>query len=701
MVSSVYVTSPEGHTGKSSVALGLVDLFVRRVTRVGVFRPVARSGTEPDSVLQLLLSHDGVDLSYDECVGVTYEDVHADPDAALNTIIRKYRLVERQCEMVVIVGSDYTDVAGPTELAFNARVATNLGSAVVLVTSAVDRPAEAVRSMVDVATAELHSAHAKVVAVVANRANPDELPKVREALADLPLPAWVMPDIPLLSAPLVRDLMQAVDGTLIAGEEALLEREAEGVIVGGMTMEHILDRLTEGAIVIVPGDRSDVILAVLSANRAESFPTLSGLILNGGFRPPEPVRRLLDGLSLQLPVITTDLGTYETASEVARTRGLLSAGTQRKLDLARATFATHVDGEQLLDAVDIPRTDVVTPLMFEYDLLERAHQAGKHVVLPEGADDRILRAASSLLARDVAALTLLGEESEVRGRARRLGLDLDAAQVLSPTDPDLTERFAAEYTALRAHRGMTMDRAREIVTDVSYFGTMMVHLGLADGMVSGAQHTTAHTIRPAFQIIKTVPGVSIVSSVFFMALADRVLVYGDCAVNPDPTAEQLADIAISSARTAAQFGVDPRIAMLSYSTGESGAGAEVDKVRTATELVRERRPDLVVEGPIQYDAAVDVSVAKAKLPGSAVAGRATVFIFPDLNTGNNTYKAVQRSAGAVAVGPVLQGLNKPVNDLSRGALVQDIVTTVAITAVQAEAAAQAGHDQAVQTEGIG
>ncbi|MGC0250147.1 phosphate acetyltransferase [Pseudactinotalea sp. Z1748] len=701
MVSSVYVTSPEGHTGKSSVALGLVDLFVRRVTRVGVFRPVARSGTEPDSVLQLLLSHDGVDLTYDECVGVTYEDVHADPDAALNTIIHKYRQVERQCEMVVIVGSDYTDVAGPTELAFNARVATNLGSAVVLVTSAVNRPPEAVRSMVDVATAELHSAHAKVVAVVANRADPDKLPQVREALADLPLPAWVMPDIPLLSAPLVRDLMQAVDGTLIAGEEALLEREAEGVIVGGMTMEHILDRLTEGAIVIVPGDRSDVILAVLSANRAESFPTLSGLILNGGFRPPEPVRRLLDGLSLQLPVITTDLGTYETASEVAGTRGLLSAGTQRKLDLARATFATHVDGEQLLDAVDIPRTAVVTPLMFEYDLLERAHRAGKHVVLPEGTDDRILRAASSLLARDVAALTLLGEESEVRGRARRLGLDLDAAQVLSPTDPDLNERFAAEYTALRAHRGMTMDRAREIVTDVSYFGTMMVHLGLADGMVSGAQHTTAHTIRPAFQIIKTVPGVSIVSSVFFMALADRVLVYGDCAVNPDPTAEQLADIAISSARTAAQFGVDPRIAMLSYSTGESGSGAEVDKVRTATELVRERRPDLVVEGPIQYDAAVDVSVAKAKLPGSAVAGRATVFIFPDLNTGNNTYKAVQRSAGAVAVGPVLQGLNKPVNDLSRGALVQDIVTTVAITAVQAEAAAAGRPEQAAQTEGIG
>jgi phosphate acetyltransferase len=248
----------------------------------------------------------------------------------------------------------------------------------------------------------------------------------------------------------------------------------------------------------------------------------------------------------------------------------------------------------------------------------------------------------------------------------------------------LRERFAEEYVRLRAHKGMVLDIARETVTDVSYFGTMMVQLGLADGMVSGAAHTTAHTIRPGFEIIKTTAGVSVVSSVFLMALADRVLVYGDCAVNPDPTADQLADIAISSAATAAQFGIEPRIAMLSYSTGESGAGADVEKVRQATARVRELRPDLAVEGPIQYDAAADAAVAATKMPGSAVAGRATVFIFPDLNTGNNTYKAVQRSAGAVAIGPVLQGLRKPINDLSRGALVQDIVNTVAITAIQAE-----------------
>ena len=688
MATSIYVTSPEGHTGKSSVALGLVELFARRVQRVGVFRPVARADEGRDSVLTLLLAHDGVDLTYDECVGVTYEDVHADPEAALGTIIRKYREVERQGEVVVIVGSDYTDVAGPTELAFNARIAANLGSAVVLVTSAVRRTPEDVRQMVDVSMAELAAAHARVVAVVANRAQEDARERFLAALSDLPVPAWVMPDVPLLSAPSVRELMVAVEGTLTGGDDELLDREAEEVIVGGMTMEHILDALTDGAVVIVPGDRSEVVLAMVAAHAAESFPSLSGLILNGGFTPTDQISRLVAGLNQRLPMVSTTFGTFKTARLAAETRGMLSTGSQRKLDVARSVFESSVDGERLLDAVDVPRSEVVTPLMFEYDLIERARSMRKHIVLPEGSDDRILRAASTLLTRDVAALTLLGDETSIRARASELGLNLGAATILSTKDSELRQRFAEEYAGLRAGKGMTVERAREIVVDVSYFGTLMVHLGLADGMVSGAQHTTAHTIKPSFEIIKTMPGVSIVSSVFFMCLEDRVLVYGDCAVNPDPTAEQLADIAISSAATAAQFGVSPRVAMLSYSSGESGTGADVDKVRTATELVRSRRSDLVVEGPIQYDAAVDASVARTKMPGSEMAGRATVFIFPDLNTGNNTYKAVQRSAGAVAVGPVLQGLRKPVNDLSRGALVQDIVNTVAITAIQAQGAPQ-------------
>jgi phosphate acetyltransferase len=680
---SIYIASAEGFTGKSSVALGLVDLFSSRVQRVGVFRPVARTDTDRDSVLELLLNLPGVDLAYDDCIGVHYEQVHSDQDAALGTIVQHYRELERQCDAIVVVGSDYTDLASPNELAFNARIAANLGTPVLLVVSGVERTPEEVKQVVDVAVAEFKAGHANVVAIVANRTNPDDLTAVTSAI-DGSLPVFTIPEIPLLTAPTVAELMKAVHGELTSGDPTLLDREAESVMVGAMSMEHLLDRLKDGAVVITPGDRSDILLGLVAAHSAEGFPSLAAVILNGGFEPPEQVSRLVDGLGQRLPIIRTDLGTYATARGASEARGMLSTGSQRKLDTAKAAFETHVAGKKVAALLDVPRSEVVTPLMFEYELMERARRDRKRIVLPEGGDDRILRAASTILARGFADITLLGSEATIRARAGELGLALDGAAVIDPHEDELRDRFAEEYAKIRAHKGMTVDRAREIVAGVSYFGTLMVQLGLADGMVSGAVHTTAHTIKPAFEIIKTVPGTSIVSSVFFMCLADRVLVYGDCAVNPDPTAEQLADIAISSAQTATQFGVKARVAMLSYSTGESGTGADVDKVRKATGIVRERRPDLTVEGPIQYDAAVDASVAKTKLPGSEVAGKATVFIFPDLNTGNNTYKAVQRSAGAVAVGPVLQGLNKPVNDLSRGALVKDIVNTVGITAVQAQ-----------------
>jgi len=687
MARSLYITSAEGDTGKSTIALGMVDLLSRTVRRVGVFRPVARSSDQTDYVLELLLAHDGVDLTYAQCVGVTYEEVHEDPDAALARIVARYHEMARECDVVVIVGTDYTDVVGPTELSYNARIAANLGAPVLLVVRGIDRRPEAVRQSAEVSLAELRAPHAEPLAVVANRCDPDKVAAVQEELGHLPLPAWAVPEDQLLAAPTVRAVMEAVGGQLVSGDESLLSREALELLVGAMSLEHLLERLSDGAVVITPGDRGDVLLGLVSAHAADGFPSLAGIILNGGFTPPEPISRLVSGLGQRLPIIQTDQGTFRSANRAASVRGRLTADSQRKVDTALALFERHVDGPEVLRRLDVTKPAVVTPLMFEYELLARARSDRKHIVLPEGNDDRILRAASTLLQREVADLTILGNEAAIRARATELGLDVSAAKVIDPKEGELFERFAHEYAELRKHKGMTVERAREIVGSVSYFGTMMVHLGLADGMVSGAIHTTAHTIRPAFEIIKTTPDVSIVSSVFFMALEDRVLVYGDCAVNPDPTAEQLADIAISSAETAKQFGIEPRVAMLSYSTGESGHGADVDKVRAATALVRERRPDLDVEGPIQYDAAVDASVAKTKMPDSSVAGRATVFVFPDLNTGNNTYKAVQRSAGAVAIGPVLQGLRKPVNDLSRGALVQDIVNTVAITAIQAQAVA--------------
>ncbi|WP_435738815.1 phosphate acetyltransferase [Cellulosimicrobium sp. PMB13] len=691
---SIYITSPEGETGKSTIALGVLDLLARKVQRVGVFRPVTRAAGPDvqDYVLELLLAHDGVDLTAEQAIGVTYEDVHSDPEAALSRIVTRYHEVASACDFVVVVGTDYTDVAGPTELSFNARVAANLGAPVLLVVSGKGRQPDAVGNLIEVSVAELRSQHAQPIGVIANRVTPEDLDAVRSLLAgpgSEGVAGWAVPEDPFLDAPTVRTLMEAVGGRLAFGEEALLAREATDLLVGAMSFEHLLDRLTDGAVVITPGDRVDILIGLLAAHSASGFPSLAGVILNGGFFPPESTARLVADLDPSLPIIRTELGTFRTASAAAQARGRVTKESQRKVDTALALFEQSVDGAALLAGLDVPRPEVVTPLMFEYELLSRARADRKHVVLPEGDDDRILRAASTLLGRQVADLTILGDEQKVRARAAELGLDIDAATVLSPHDPEHVELFATEYARLRAHKGITLDEARERVQDVSYFGTMMVHLGLADGMVSGAKHTTAHTIKPSFEIIKTRPGVSVVSSVFLMCLDDRVLVYGDCAVIPDPTAEQLADIAISSAATAAQFGVDQRVAMLSYSTGESGSGADVDKVRRGTALVRERRPDLFVEGPIQYDAAVDASVAASKMPGSDVAGRATVFIFPDLNTGNNTYKAVQRSAGAVAVGPVLQGLNKPVNDLSRGALVQDIVNTVAITAIQAQAPAAA------------
>lgn len=706
MAHRIYICSAEGNTGKSTVALGTLDTLTRRAARVGVFRPVARSTDERDYVLELLLAHHAVvELSYDEAIGVGYDDVHADPEAALATIVRRFRAVEDRCDAVVILGSDYTDVGAPTELAFNARIAANLGAPVLLVLGGrvgegtvlghTDRLGHSdartpgdLAQLTEVAAEELEREHASVLGIVVNRADPQRLDEIVEAVRDAgragtSVAVWAIPEDPFLVAPSMRTILQAVDGTLYAGDPDLLDREALGVVIAAMSMENVLPRLIEGSVVIVPGDRSEVLLGVLTAHASATFPSISGIVLNGGFPLSEHIERLIEGLKAGLPIIQTGLGTYDTALAIRNTRGRLAAESQRKRDTALALFEQHVDGEALLDRLEIAQPEVVTPLMFEYDLLERARRERKHIVLPEGYDDRILRAAATLLARDVADLTILGEEIEIRARAIGLGLDISRATVLSNHDHVLVYRLADEYQRRRAHKGVTLEQARDTVQDVSYFGTMMVAIGLADGMVSGAVHTTAHTIRPAFEIIKTRPEVDVVSSVFLMALADRVLVYGDCAVVPDPTAEQLADIAISSAATAAQFGIESRVAMLSYSTGESGSGADVDKVRRATALVRERAPELAVEGPIQYDAAADAAVARTKLPESTVAGRATVFIFPDLNTGNNTYKAVQRSAGAVAIGPVLQGLRKPINDLSRGATVQDIVNTVAITAIQA------------------
>jgi phosphate acetyltransferase len=536
----IYICSAEGNTGKSTVALGALDTLTRRATRVGVFRPISRSTEERDYVLELLLAHEGVvPLEYDEAIGVGYDDVHTDPDGALATIVRRFKAVEDRCDAVVILGSDFTDVGSPTELGYNARIAANLGAPVLLVVGgrvgqgrgrserlghADARTPDELVQLTELAVEELAREHATLLGIVVNRADPEQLDEIvaqvaaaarteahevggPETLVEASVAVWAIPEDPYLVAPSMRTVMQAVDGELYAGDPDLLNREALGVVIAAMSMENVLTRLIEGSVVVVPGDRSEVLLGVLTAHAAATFPSISGIVLNGGFAVSETVARLIDGLEAGLPIIRTELGSYDTALAITQTRGRLAAESQRKRDTALSLFEKHVDGHALLDLLDVARPEVVTPLMFEYGLLERARRERKHIVLPEGYDDRILRAAATLLTRDVADLTILGEEIEIRARAIGLGLDISRATVLSNHDHVLVYRFAEEYQRRRAHKGVTLEQARETVQDVSYFGTMMVELGLADGMVSGAMHTTAHTIRPSFEIIKTKPGV--------------------------------------------------------------------------------------------------------------------------------------------------------------------------------------------------
>ncbi len=687
----LYIAAPEGDSGKSAIALGILHRLAATVAKVGVFRPITRADGDRDYILDLLLAHSTAGLPYERCIGVDYQQLHADRDGAIDDIVERYHAMADDCDAVVIVGSDHSDLgqgASPAELGVNARIAVNLGAPVVLAIRAKDRTAEQVVHAVEVCLTELNAQHAHTAAVIANRCKPTQLTAITEALRSLAPKTYAVPEEPLLVAPTVADLQASVDGTLLSGDTALMSREVMGVVVAGMTADHVLERLGEAVAVVTPGDRSDVVLAVASAHAAEGFPSLACIILNGGFELHQSTGALVAGLRLRLPIIATTLGTFDTATAVGSARGRVTASSQRKIDTALELIESHVDLADLLAQLAIAIPKVTTPQMFTYQLREQARSDRMRIVLPEGDDDRILKSAGRVLQRGIADLTILGDESQIRSRAAELGVNVDEATVFDPRTSDLCDQFAEQYAQLRAKKGVTVEQAREIIHDVSYFGTMLVHNGMVDGMVSGASHTTAHTVRPAFEIIRTAPGISTVSSVFLMCLPDQVLAYGDCAIVPDPTVEQLADIAISAAATAAQFGIEPRVAMLSYSTGESGTGVDVDKVREATGLVRSRDPQLLVDGPIQYDAAVEPSVAATKMSGSPVAGQATVLIFPDLNAGNNAYKAVQRSAGAIAIGPVLQGLNKPVNDLSRGALVEDIVNTVAITAIQA----QSTHD---------
>lgn len=694
MTNAIYLTTTEPFSGKSIFALGLVNLLASKTDKISYFKPIVTvKKNQHDRRLELIKQHFKLALPYEDMFAFTIEkafkEINRNNEAGLiDTIIDKFQRIRENSDFVVVEGTDFAGVTTNLEFNGNVAIAKNLGIPAAIILNCAHKTVLEIVEQSLAAINSFTSEGVQVLTLVANKVESGREADIKAKLREVLDPNILICTIPShmeLSNPTMEEIRESMGAKVILGEKHLTNR-VDHTIVGAMQLRNFLQRLENNTLVITPGDRGDIIIGALQANISKNFGKISGLILSGGMVPEDSIVQLIEGLETVVPILQVEEPTFEVVTEVSNIKARIAAEDKEKIAIAIRLFEQAVDEKALTDKLIGFHSDVLTPRMFQYQLVKRAKSSIQHIVLPEGEEDRVLLAADQLIKQGVVRLTLLGNRESIELTAKRLNLslDLNSIQIESPLSSPRFESYAETLYEQRKSKGLSLEMARDLMQDVSYFGTMMVYRGDADGMVSGAIHTTQHTIRPALQFVKTKPGNSTVSSVFFMCLPNRVAVFGDCAVIPNPSAEQLADIAISSAESAQMFGIEPKIAMLSYSSGTSGEGEEVEKVRKATQLAKERRPDLKIEGPIQYDAAVDPVVGKQKLPNSEVAGQASVLIFPDLNTGNNTYKAVQRETGAIAIGPMLQGLNKPVNDLSRGCTVVDIFNTVVITAIQAQ-----------------
>lgn len=695
MKKAIYIATSEANSGKSIVTLGLMRMLLGKTAKVGYFRPIidnVKKGKK-DNHINTIISHFQLDINPNDAYAFTRSEFitmrnNGKEGEIFDTIISKYKALEDKNDFMLVEGTDFSGEGMAIELDANILIAKNLGIPAIIVSSGVGKTLEEFIEGLHLAYDSFKEKEVEVLAVIANKVQEKNIEIVKNGVEkNLPKDVFVnvIPLIASLNNPTIKEIAKAIDAKILFGKE-LINNQTTSFKVGAMQLRNYLKQLEENCLIITPGDRADIILGALQANISSNYPAISGIVLTGGILPEEPIIRLIEGLTQIVPILTVQEGTFDVANKIGAVRSHMYAENKEKINISLNTFDKYVEVDKLNEKLITFKSNGITPRMFQYNLLKRAKTVRKHIVLPEGNDDRILKAAAKLVQTDIVDLTILGTKSNIENKILQLGLklDLDKVKIINPIESEYYQDFSNILFELRKNKGLTIDMAEDLMSDVSYFGTMMVYKGLADGMVSGAAHTTQHTIKPALQFIKTKPGVSVVSSIFFMCLEDRVSVFGDCAINPNPTSEQLAEIAISSADSSINFGIEPKIAMLSYSSGDSGKGEDVEKVRRATEIIRQKRPDLKVEGPIQYDAAVDATIGKSKMPDSEVAGRANVLIFPDLNTGNNTYKAVQRETGALAIGPMLQGLNKPVNDLSRGCTVEDIFNTVILTAIQAQ-----------------
>jgi phosphate acetyltransferase len=689
-MTTTFFVGPVGQdVGLTSVALGLARALSRSGVRVAFLKPVAQSASGPErstTFARTFLSTAPEPLTRAHAETLLGRE---SSDDLLEEVVALAEQAKVGADVLVVEGLNLT---GGSAYAgnLNALMSRTLGAEAVLVASLKTMDAGALGDSLEITARDYdRSDGGGLAGLVLNHvpvstdfgAALAELRRRAPSLAGGKLALLgVIGEQADLYAPRTADVARMLSASVL-NEGEMQTRRVLSTVVSARSAPYVADLLRPGALVVAPGDREDIVMAASLAHLS-GIP-LAGLLLTAGSAPDDSIARLCRAaLTGSMPVLQVAANTYTTAGMLSQMERKIPLDDLERLERTLEFVADRLDVQPLQRRLGASPERRMTPPAFRHYLIEQARAAGKRIVLPEGDEPRTIKAAVICHEKGIARCVLLADPARVRAVAEAQGVKLPPE--LEILDPEAVRgRYVAPMVELRKSKGLTEPMAEAQLDDTVVLGTMMLALGEVDGLVSGAVHTTANTVRPALQLIKTAPGAALVSSVFFMLMPEGVLVYGDAAINPNPNAQELADIAIQSADSALAFGIEPRIAMLSYSTGTSGSGEDVEKVAEATRLVRERRGDLNVDGPLQYDAASVLSVGQQKAPGSSVAGRATVFIFPDLNTGNTTYKAVQRAANVVAVGPMLQGLRKPVNDLSRGALVDDIVYTIALTAIQA------------------
>ncbi|WED22634.1 phosphate acetyltransferase [Vibrio sp. JC009] len=696
--------------GLTSVSLGVIRAMERKGVSVSFLKPIAQprhGGNTPDLTSTIIEANSDIKTAKPTPMQEAESLLGAEKmDVLLESIVARYNQVN-DADVTLIEGLVPTR-KHPFANQVNEEVAKTLGAEIVFVATPGTYNASQLRERIELAVSNYGGSKNKnICGVIINKLNApvDEAGRTRPDLSEIfddsdaaqqadvktmeiinTSPVRVLGCVPWsidLIATRAIDMAKHLNAEIIS-EGEMNTRRIKSITFCARSLPNMVEHFRPGSLLVTSADRPDVIVAASLA--AMNGVEIGAMLLTGDYDMPEEIAKLCQRAvdTTGLPIFKVNGNTWQTSLNLQSFSLEVPADDKERIEYVNDHVAGHIDGpwiDSLTEGTEGIRR--LSPPAFRYQLTELARKAGKRIILPEGDEPRTVKAAAICAERGIATCVLLGNPDEIRRVAEQQGVTLGAGVEIIDSEA-VRENYVARLVELRAKKGMTEVVAREKLEDSVFLGTMMLENNEVDGLVSGAVHTTANTIVPPFQIIKTAPDASIVSSVFFMLLPDQVLVYGDCAINPDPTAEQLAEIAIQSADSATAFGVDPRVAMISYSTGESGKGADVEKVREATAIAKEKRPDLVIDGPLQYDAAIMENVAASKAPNSPVAGKATVFVFPDLNTGNTTYKAVQRSADLVSIGPMLQGMRKPVNDLSRGALVDDIVYTIALTAIQAE-----------------